>query len=517
MRERNLLGIAITLGLLSCRGGSGPTSELRLALINDPIMNPVLAPDIGSILINKVLFPGLVRPTDSVAVEPDLATEYQVSEDGLEYLFRLRPNVVWHDGRPFTATDVTFTFQQILDPSSGTLLWSDFSVIEKVEAVDSLTVRFRLRTPFAPLLTLLGHNAGIIPAHGFTGPLKDQVSFNRQRPIGTGPFQVAESVAGSYLVLTANPRYYRGGPALERIIFKIVPNVTTQVAQLKAGELDLVTLEPANLRGLEDDPALEITQVGVPQHYYVGFNQGLPQFRSPTVRRALTLAVNRQAIIDGVLRGYGDYPQGTIPIALRDYYADSLPRIPYDTVAALALLVHEGWRRGPDGRLRNDRGEPFRITLLVDKGNPSREQTAVAIQQDFRRIGIDLQIRTLEFASLVRDFIQPHRYEAHLIWWNTPLDPDQYSYYASGQENNDVLYQNRIADSLLALGRSTLDPEARRAAYLTYQAVEAVDPPVLLLYYPREIQVRRKTLGGVPRLGIRDALRHSERFTLTAR
>ncbi len=511
-----LAGI-MAFGLLACRGDSGPASGLRMALINDPIMNPVLAPDLGSILVNKVLFPGLVRPTDSIAVEPDLATDYQVSEDGREYLFRLRPNVVWHDGRPFTSADVTFTFRQILDPSSGTLLWSDFSVIETVEAVDSLTVRFRLRTPFAPFLTLLGHNAGIIPAHAFSGPIREQVSFNRQRPVGTGPFQMAESVAGSFLVLAANPRYYRGPPALARIVFKIVPDVTTQVAQLRAGELDLVTLEPANLRGLEDDPALEVTQVSVPQHYFVGFNQSLARFRPAAVRRALTLAVNRQALIEGVLRGYGDYPQGTIPIALRDYYADTLPRIPYDTATALAILAQEGWRRDPEGALRDAAGEPFRITLLVDKGNPTREQTAVAIQQDFRRIGIDFAIRTMEFASLVRDFVQPHRYEAYLIWWNTPLDPDQYSYYGSRQANNDVLYQNPAVDSLLIAGRATLDRQARRSAYLAYQALEAVDPPVLVLYYPREIQVRRRRLDGVPRLGVRDALRHSERFSVTAR
>ncbi len=515
MRRR--LGIlALGLGLLSCRGREASEgAELRLALINDPIMNPVLAPDIGSILINKVLFPGLVRPTDSTGVEPDLATGYEVSADGLEYRFHLRPHVDWHDGQPFTAADVVFTFEQILDPSSGTLLWSDFSVIEKVEAVDSLTVRFRLRTPFAPLLTLLAHNAGIIPAHRFHRPIRDQVDFNRQSPIGTGPYRVTESVPGSYLVLTANPGYFRGPPSLRRIVFKIVPDVTAQVAQLRAGELDLVTLEPANLLGLDQDPSLEVTQVAVPQHYFVGFNQGLPQFRSAAVRRALTLAVDRQAIIAGVLRGYADYPQGTIPVALRDYYAEALPRIPYDTSAALTLLAQEGWRRDSGGPLRNQRGEPFRITLLVDRGNPTREQTAVAIQHDLGRIGIDLEIQTLEFASLVRDFVQTHRYQAYLIWWNTPLDPDQYSYYGSGQANNDVLYRNPLADSLLRRGRSVLDPRERRSAYLEYQAVEATDPPVLVLYYPREIQVRRNVLSGVPRLGIRDALRFSERFVVT--
>lgn len=516
MNRRAILAAAL-LVLAACRRSGPPSDTLRLALINDPVMNAPLSPDIGSVLINKVIFPGLMRPSDSILPEPDLATGYRISPDGRRYTFTLRSGVVWHDGKPFTSADVKFTFDRILDPKSGTLQWSDFSVVDSVTVADSLTVDFWLKSPFAPFLTLLGHNAGIIPAHAFTGPIADQVDFNRSHPIGTGPYQVTESVPGSYIVLTANPKYYGTPPRLVRIVFKIVPDVNAQVAQLRAGELDLVTLEPANIRGLADDPELRIDQVTVPQHYYVGFNQSLPLFKSPLVRRALTLSVNRQAIIDGVMRGYADYPQGTIPVALREYYADSLPRIPYDTTAALALLVQAGWHRGPDGALKNAAGQPFQFTMLVDKGNPSREQAAVAVQQDFKRIGVAAQIKTMEFASLVRDYVTPRRQEAYLIWWNTPLDPDQFSYYGTGQSNNDVIYSNRTADSLLAIGRATLDPARRRAAYVAFQALEAEDPPVLLLYYPREVQVRRAQLMGLPALGIRDALRHAEKLYFKAR
>ena len=504
--------LAVVAALAGCGRPRPPEHSLRVAIINDPIMNAPLSPDIGSVLINKVIFPGLVRPSDSLTPSPDLAASWTISADGRQYTFVLRSGVVWHDGRPFSSADVKFTFDQILDPTSGTLQWSDFSVVDSVVAIDSLTVGFWLKSPFAPFLTLLGHNAGIIPAHAFHGKIADAVDFNRSKPIGTGPFQVVESVPGSYVVLAANPRYYGAKPKLERIIFKVVPDVNAQVAQLQAGELDLVTLEPANIRGVESEPDLRIDQISVPQHYYIGFNQSRPLFKPPAVRRALTLAVNRQAIIDGVLRGFADFPQGTIPVALRDYFADSLPKIPYDTAAALALLGEMGWHRGPDGVLVDQAGQRFQFTLLVDKGNPSREQTAVAVQQDLKKIGVAVTINTMEFASMVRDYVVPHRYDAYLVWWNTPLDPDQFSYYGSGQSNNDVVYSNRTADSLLAAGRATMDPAKRRQAYREFQAVEAVDPPVLVLYYPREIQVRRAVLRGLPPLGIRDAMRHSERL-----
>ncbi|MEZ4587037.1 MAG: ABC transporter substrate-binding protein [Gemmatimonadales bacterium] len=516
---RGIATAAALAAAVSCGGAAGAGDALHLAIINDPILNAVIAPDIGSILVNKIVFPGLVRPNESLEPEPDLAERWEVSDDGTVYTFHLRPGVVWHDGAPFTARDVAFTFDRIADSTTGTLLWSDFAPIDSVRTPDSLTVEFFLEAPYAPFLTLLGHNAGIIPAHAFPpgASLRDQVAFNRSRPIGTGPYRVSESVPGSYLVLTANERYHGAQPSIPTIVVKIVPDVNAQVAQLRAGELDLITLEPALLPGVEDDPDLRIEQVGVPQHYYVGFNQDLPRFEPAAVRRALMLAVDRQAIIDGVLKGHADYPQGTIPIVLRAYYAADLPRIPHDTAAALALLAEAGWRRSADGKLRDQAGDPFRFSMMIDKGNPSREQAALAVQQDLARIGIEVTLQTLEFSALVRDYLLPRNYEAVLVWWNTPLDPDQYSYYATDQANNDYGYSNPAADSLLLAGRRAVDPEARAAAYRAFQAVEAEDPPVLVLYYPRELQVHRARLSGIPRLGIRDALRHVERFRLESR
>lgn len=519
MRRGPALGAVAALLLAACGGAATepPGETLRLALINDPILNPVLAPDVGSVLVNKVLFPGLVRPDAQLRPSPDLAESWTVSPDGKTYSFVLRRGVRWHDGAPFTARDVQFTFERILDPKSGSLLWSDFSGLERVEAPDSFHVRFVLSSPQASLLTLLGYNAGIIPEHAFAGrPIAEATEFNTRKPVGTGPFRVVAAMPGSGFTLEANPDYYGPKPLLRRIVFKLVPDASAQVAQLRAGELDLATIEPASLGGVRGAPGIVIRQATVPQHYFVGLNQRQAIFRPAAVRRALGLAVNRQAIVDGILKGSADLPVGTIPVALTDWFADSLPRIPYDTAQALALLAGEGWRRGADGRLRNPRGEPFRFTLLVDKGNPSREQAALAVQADLKAIGLDVSLQTLEFAALVRDALQPGRYDAILIWWTTPPDPDQYSYYAAGQTNNNVAWSNPRADSLLRLGRETLDSTRRRAVYQAFQALEQADPPVLVLFYPREIQAMTTRLAGLPPLGIRDALRHVEAFALRA-
>ncbi len=508
----------MTLGamlLVGCNSGTPRPNALRLPLINDPVFNPVIAADLGSILPNKVIFPGLVRPDEQLRPTPDLAESWSESEDGRTYTFKLRPGVRWHDGAPFTARDVKFTFDQIGDLKSGSRLGSDFAAVQRTEVVDSLTVRFHLSAPFAPFLALLGYNAGILPAHAFKGTtLSDAADFNRKHPIGTGPFMVSESVPGSVVILVRNPYYYREAPPLDQIIFKVVPSINVQVAQLRAGEMDIVQLEPANMGSVEGVKGISIVQSPVVQHYYVSFNASKPMFAAPGVRLALGMAVNRQAIIDGVMKGYADLPRGTIPAALKGFFAESLPATPFAPDSARALLAEAGWRPGADGLLHNAAGVPFRFTLLVDKGNPTREQSALAVQQDLKRIGIDVVLETMEFASVVRDFVLPGKFEANLIWWTTPPDPDQYGFYATGQDNNNVRYSNRRVDSLLKLGRATRDQASRRAIYTAFQEEQLRDPPVLVLFYPREILAVTTALQNMPALTLRDALRWSERLRI---
>jgi peptide/nickel transport system substrate-binding protein len=275
-----------------------------------------------------------------------------------------------------------------------------------------------------------------------------------------------------------------------------------------------VPIEPANLPSVQRARGVRVARNAIVQHVYVGFNQKRDPFRSPLVRQALGLAVNRQAIIDGILRGAGDLPRGTIPSVLADYHDATLPAPLYAPDSARVLLEAVGWRAGNDGMLRNSAGERFAFALLVDKGNPTREQAALAVQQDFRKIGIDASIETMEFATLVRDRVLPFDYDAVLIWWTTPPDPDQYAFYATGQDNNHVQYSNRRVDSLLAAGRATLDTAARRAIYEAYQREQLADPPVLVLFYPRELLAVRERVSGLPALGLRDALRHAERISV---
>lgn len=515
-RNKTALVIASACAIALAVGLSATAQQgnvLRVAIINDPIMNPLIAPELGSILVNKVIFPGLTRPDENLRPSPDLARSWTISQNGLVYTFKLRPNVKWHDGETFTAEDVKFTFDLAKDSKSGSRLSSDFAPIDKVEAVDKLTVRFTLKSSFAPFLILLGHNAGIIPEHLLKGKtLAQATEFNRQKPVGTGPFRVKNVVPGSSITLEANPDFYGTKPKLSGLIFKIVPDINAQAAQLRAGELDFTTLEPINLPSVQGASNVKILEADAIQHFFVWFNQRLPIFKPALVRQAMNYAVNRQAIIDGVLKGYAAYPQGTIPSALGDYFSAGLPKINYDPAKAKSLLSQAGWKPGAGGLLRNAKDEPFEFTLLVDKGNPTREQAALAVQQDLKKIGMNVTLQTLEFATVVRDYIIPGKFEANLIWWTTPPDPDQYSFYTTGQDNNNAAYSNSEVDKLLLAGRQETSPVKRRVIYAKLQALEAKDPPVLVLWYPKELKAVNANLQGVPKLGIRDAMRHTEKF-----
>jgi peptide/nickel transport system substrate-binding protein len=509
--------VVALLAISACTGdrtASAPNA-LRIPLINDPILNPVIAPDIGSVLINKVIFSALVRPDEQLHPQPDLATSWTTSDDGLEYTFNLKPGVRWHDGEPFSANDVKFTFEQAIDVSSGSRLRSDFAAISAIDVIDSLTVRFRLKAPFAPFLALLGYNAGIIPAHKFRDrKLTDATDFSRSVPVGTGPFRVVQASAGSAIVLERNPHYHGDTPALDQVIFRIVPDVNAQVAQLLAGELDIVPIEPANLPSVERASGINVVRNPIVQHVYVGFNQSRPMFKAPVVRQALDLAVNRQAIVDGVVKGAADLPRGTIPMVLSGFFDSSIPAPRFLPDSARVLLSKAGWTPGADGMLKDRGGNPFAFTLLVDKGNPTREQAALAVQHDLRQIGIDAAIETLEFATLVRDRVLPANYDAVLIWWTTPPDPDQYAFYVTGQDNNHVRYSNARVDSLLAAGRATLDSAKRRDIYAAFQREEMIDPPVLVLFYPRELLAVSNRVAGLAALGFRDALRRADRISV---
>src|SRR3972149_2720983 len=247
MRARVLMAVVLGLalvagGLAPAAGGPAAGGSVVFPVVGAPTFNPWHPrPFVESIPVTRVLFNGLTKPGKDRAPAPDLAEKWEVSPDALTWTFTLRRGVKWHDGRDFTADDVKFTYDIVINRRGRPRRAGIHRTIKQVKVVNPTTVQFVLEAPFASLPVVMGTNSGIIPRHAFQGITDPWThdAFNKRAPIGTGAFKMKEYVAGSYVTLERNPNYFAGAPTIETITFKVLPDVNAQIAQLLSGDLTL--------------------------------------------------------------------------------------------------------------------------------------------------------------------------------------------------------------------------------------------------------------------------------------
>lgn len=476
-------------------------SALTTGSIGEPKrLIPMLASDSASGDITSLVFNGLVKYDQNIRLVGDLAESFEMTPDCRRATFHLRKGVKWHDGRAFTADDVLFTYQQIIDPNVPTPYSSNFETVERVEKIDPHTVRVTYRVPFAPGLESWG--MGMIPKHLLEGKALTNDPFNRN-PVGTGPFRFSEWVTGQKVVVKANPDYFEGKPEIEEFIYRIIPDTATQFLELKALNIDMMALSPVQHQKQTDDPffAAQFNKFKYPalSYTYVGYNMRNPKFSDKRVRQALTHAINKNAIIQGVLLGLGRPANGPyIPESWA--FNPNVSDLEYDPEKAKALFEAAGWRLGSDGLLRKE-GEPFTFTLLTNQGNAERAKSAEIIQRDLRQIGIQVEIRVLEWQTLLHQFIDKKEFEAVIMGWGVGLDPDIYNIWHSSKvkegEFNFISYRNPRIDDLLIKGRETCNQEERKKLYQEVHRLIAEDQPYTFLYYPMALPIVHNRFKGI--------------------
>ncbi|HEY6000947.1 MAG TPA: peptide-binding protein [bacterium] len=462
---------------------------------------PALAADSSSFEIIGLVYNGLVRYDKDLNIEGELASSWEVSPDGLQITFHLRPNVKWHDGAPFTAADVEFTYRTMVDPKTPTAYGEDFKQVKKLEVLDPLTVRVTYGEPFAPALISWGFS--VMPKHLLEG--KDLTSSPLARaPVGTGPYRFAEWKTGEKIVLEAWDGYWEGRPNIDRYLYRIIPDSATMFLELSAGNLDEMSLFPAQYARQTDTEFFRKNyrkyRYLADAYTYLGFNLKLPLFQDKRVRQAISHAVNKQEIIDIVLLGLGQeatgpYKPGTWA------YNPQVKRYAYDPARAQALLAEAGWNsKGPDGVLMNG-GKRLAFTVMTNQGNKTREQCAQIIQKNLKAVGIDVSIRVVEWAAFLKEFVNPRKFDAIILGWSLSRDPDQYDIWHSSKtgpaELNHVSFKNAEVDSLLEKGRRTFDQEQRRQAYFRLQEVLAEEQPYVFLYDPEALPIVAARFRGI--------------------
>lgn len=472
------------------------------ASIGEPsTLLPVLASDSASSDINGLVYDGLLRYDKNLLLEGVLAESWEISPDNLTFTFHLRKGVKWHDGAPFTSADVLFTYRMYIDPKVPTSYAEDFKQVATAEAPDPYTFRVTYRQPYAPALESWGTN--IHPRHLLEGKDVTKSPLGRA-PVGTGPYRFIEWKPGEKLVLEANPDYYDGKPYIRRVVYRIIPDTSTQFLELQSGGLDFMGLTPIQYSTQSDTPAFKRNfnkyRYLAFGYSYLGYNLRKPLFQDVRVRRAIAHAIDKQEIIDGVLLGLGKAATG--PYKPDTWvYNPGVRMYAHDPAAAKALLEEAGWRDVDGDGVREKGGQKLAFTIVTNQGNDLRAKSAEIIQRRLKEVGIDVQIRVVEWATFLKEFIFPGNFDATILGWTGGPEPDQYNIWHSSKtgprELNFIHYKNAEVDDLLERGRCTFDQAERKKIYDRFQEILAEEQPYTFLYVGEALPAVARRFRGI--------------------
>lgn len=508
MRRRTVLAFPLALAvgsLVACRdddddrsedtspGQQGSTDEgtVVIALPSEPeSLSPLL---MDFYFGNWPIFNGLVRYGADLELEPDLAAELpSVSEDGRAVTVRIRDGVVFHDGQPLTAEDVVFTWQALMDPALPTELRDYFGLRELlsgVRAIDERTVEFALTWPDASFLHKL--YLGIVPKHVLEG--QDLTGEFNRRPIGTGPYVFREWSSGSRLVLEANGQYFRETPAIARLVFTFVPDENARVAQLQAGTIDAAGLPPRLAETFRGDDRFTVFDVPSADARVAILPFEERRLADPRVRRAFSHAIDREAIVRGVLAGSGAPAFGPY---IKDLEA---PAVAHDPERARALLREAGWELRDGQWVQN--GERLGFTLMYPAADSVRRDIALAIRSDLSKIDVEVEVEGLGWDAILDRFGKA----GNVFGWGQPYDPALelpqlfHSRYADDEApfTNPARIRNAEIDRALDEGSTSVDPRVRRAAYERLLELIQEDGHWLYVVMLKPTVVMRATIEGV--------------------
>ena len=468
-------------------------------------LNPLLSDLLATAEVSSLIFSGLTITNDQGEWMPDLAAEVPtlqnggVSKDGLTVTYKLRHGVTWHDGSPFTADDVKFTWQIIMNSKINVVSREGYDKIAAIDTPDQYTVIIRFKEYYAPHLILFNT---ILPKHVLEamGDI-NKAPFNRS-PIGTGPFRFKEWRLAEAVVLEANSSYFRGKPNLDTLIYKVIPDTNIMLSQLKAGEVDIVSnVAFAQLDQIKDIGGVQaiITPNMIWEH--LDFNLDNTLFQDVRVRQAIALGIDKPALIANVLKGAASLAVGD-QSPLSWGYNPGIQQEVRDVNAARELLVQAGWTLGDDGIFIKE-GRKLAFSLSFPTGNKSREIVASVIGQQLKEVGISVEIRPIETKVFFEDVLKKRGFETAMYAWVAGSDPNNLSLWHSkwipSSKNgfngrNYPGWRNAEIDSLTEQGAYTIGIEARKQIYYRIQDIIVQEHPIVPLYFRSNIEAVRSNV-----------------------
>ncbi len=470
-----------------------------------PHLNPLTSTDhYASTMLAWISDTLLDRDPETVESIPNAAKAWEISDDHLEYTFYLREDMHFSDGEPVTAHDVKFTYEMLMDPGvDAPHLRSYFNDVIKCEVLDDHTVRFTCSRPYYRHLVMIG-GLSIMPEHIYgEGDFNNHP--NNRSPVGSGMYVLERWETGQQLSLTRNPHYWgkeeTGRPWFDRIVYSVITDDNTAFQVLARGDLDFMTMPAETFMRRANTSRFKERfnrfAYSRPAYNYIGWNMRRPLFSDKETRLALTKLLDRELIRDEIYYGQAQIVSGNFMPDTPEHN-DAISPVPFDPDAAVALLEEAGWRMGSDGVLARD-GIRFRFEVGTTIQNPVAEKILTLYKEELARVGIEMVIRPMEWASLL-DRVDRRDFDAILMGWSMPPDPDPYQVWHSSQAeagSNYVGFINEESDALIEQARTEFDRDKRIALYHRFQEILHEEQPYLFLLAPKQLAAGDKRIHGI--------------------
>lgn len=428
-----------------------------------------------------------------------------ISADGKLWKIELKKGIKWHDGASFSAKDVEFTYQTIINPKVAIRSRSGFDLISDFKIIDDYNVEISLAKPFVPF-AWAWQKMHIVPHHILSKVADINTAVFNMNPVGTGPYILKKRVAGSHMIYKRNSEYHRGQPAIETVVHKFIPDQTVAYTQFKTGEIDVFGLHGIPPERFEEAKTLlNRDSLKTPQPWveFIYFNCGKPQFKEKIVRQALYLACDKEKWINDVQYGL---PPRTLSYLHPSHWAynKNLKDPGYNLKKAAQMLDGAGWKVGSDG-IRQKNGVKLKFTMSTTAGAKAREQAEAMVQANWKKIGVVMEIKNMPASVVWGEYTTKSQFDTLMVGWEPTvgMDPDYTARCHSkqipvkhGVGSNYVQYENLELDKLLEEGVLISDIEKRKAVYARIQEILHEDVPFAPIFAYVFIYGKKSSLKG---------------------
>lgn len=437
--------------------------------------------------INALIFDGLTDHNEDNEIVPGLATSWEYDESTATYTFHLKEDIQWHDGKNFTAEDVQFTLEAIMNPENESEIASNYEDIEDIKVIDKHTITFTLKNPNVAFLEYM--MIAILPKHLLEGEDMQESNYFKF-PIGTGPYMMKEWDEGQSITLVKNKDYYKGSPKIDNVVFKITQDDNVQSLQLKAKELDLALVTPTLAQQFKKDNNFTVHTMETADYRGILYNFNSPFWQeNRELIKALNYAFDREAMLNTAILGEGEVAYG--PLQKNKYNNETVEKYDYNPEKAKALIEAAGWKMGKDGYYEKA-GKRLSFELTTNENEQERIDLANIASQQLKEIGVECIVK-------ITSNIDWQNQDANLIGWGSPFDADDHTYKVFGTEKggNYSSYSNSDVDNYLTSARQTADEAERAAYYAKFQQALAEDPAFSFFVYLDANYVASSAISGI--------------------